>query len=82
MLTEKFIYAIITGALYESQLVVGVYASEVVAAAAASGLVENMNAEGDDYKQVKSHGDDVARWESSTGAYYVEVVRWPLNTMF
>lgn len=83
MLTEKFIYAIITGALYESQLVVGVYASEVVAAAAASDLVENMNAEGDDYKPAKSRGDDdVTRWESSTGAYYVEVVRWPLNTMF
>ena len=82
MLTEKFIHAIITGALYESQHVAGVYASEVVAIAAASDLAENMNAEGDSYKQVKSRGDDVARWESSTGAYYVEVVRWPLNTMF
>lgn len=82
MLTEKFVHAIVTGALYESQHIAGVYASEVVAIAAAAGLVENMNAEGDSYKQVKSRGDDVARWESDGGAYYVEVVRWPLNTMF
>lgn len=82
MLTEKFIYAIVTGVLYESQHVAGVYTSEVVAVAAADGLAENMNAEGDSYKQVKSRGDDVARWESDGGAYYIEVVCWPLNTMF
>lgn len=82
MLTEKFIHAIVTGELYESQHVAGVYVDEAAAIQAAADLVENMNAEGDDYSQAKSRGDDVARWESPTGAYYVEVVRWPLNTMF
>lgn len=82
MLTEKFIHAIVTGETYESQLVAGVYVDEVVAIQAAADLVATMNDEGDDYSQVKSRGDDVARWESPSGAYYVEVVRWPLNKMF
>lgn len=82
MINAKFIYAILLGEAYEGYRVCGIFSSEEAAIAAARQLVASENADDGSFEQLKDGIDDVARWESSSGSHYIEVVRWPADRLF
>lgn len=82
MINGKFIHAVVSGEKYEGYRVCGIFSSEEAAIAAARQLVASENADDGSFEAVKDGIDDVARWESSHGSYYIEVVRWPADRLF
>lgn len=79
MINGKFIHAILIGEAYEGYSVRGIFSSEEAAIAAAHQLAEAENADGSSYKRLAAAD---ARWESSGGSCYIEVIRWPADQLF